>query len=186
LIFNGLTAVSLTLCAAVATLAVHLFSYLGFSFAFAPTGHGQEWIIVGVFPRTLNIQEGLFSSGTWTVLPSKAGFHPWDDGARLEVLSATGDAGGPCVRFALRHWEIPLWYVVLLTAIIPGVRLLTYLKREAFARGFCPQCGYDLRATPDRCPECGTIPPKREMISKSLRVDDVSAKISGRVGGTRG
>jgi hypothetical protein len=57
-----------------------------------------------------------------------------------------------------RELRIPLWFPLALFAALPIARWLVH--RRQFAAGMCSQCGYDLRATPNRCPECGTIPPK--------------------------
>jgi len=53
----------------------------------------------------------------------------------------------------------PHWLPTILLAGLPLVRLIRRLRHERAARlGLCPVCNYDLRATPERCPECGAIP----------------------------
>ena len=58
----------------------------------------------------------------------------------------------------MTHLVIPCWALFILTAALPGVSTASAARRRGRgARGECLRCGYDLRATPGRCPECGTM-----------------------------
>lgn len=48
--------------------------------------------------------------------------------------------------------------VCFFTSIAPAAWLAAWHHRRTREVGLCPACGYDLRATPDRCPECGAVP----------------------------
>ena len=54
---------------------------------------------------------------------------------------------------------VPYWAPVCLFALLPAAAWVRRARR--FPSGSCPDCGYDLRASPERCPECGHAVPTR-------------------------
>jgi hypothetical protein len=60
------------------------------------------------------------------------------------------------------YWvRLPFWCAMILSAILPAWWIVWYRRRRHLKfPGLCAKCGYDLRASAHRCPECGTpIPP---------------------------
>jgi hypothetical protein len=50
----------------------------------------------------------------------------------------------------------PFWFLTPLFGGIASIPLWRAIRRRRRRKmGRCVECGYDLRATPDRCPECG-------------------------------
>jgi hypothetical protein len=51
--------------------------------------------------------------------------------------------------------------LLLIRAVTLAAMMRPRVLAELRTRGLCTQCGYDLRGTPGRCPECGTATPGR-------------------------
>jgi hypothetical protein len=78
----------------------------------------------------------------------RRGFAQWDSG----WFSSFADSHD-------RNWGAPIWPLVLLFALAPLLWTKRLIRRlRAHGQGLCAACGYDLRATPHRCPECGLAP----------------------------
>ena len=68
--------------------------------------------------------------------------------------------GALCVLGVEQRYPVPVGCLLMLPAAWPAARAWHYHRQRLvlhrIAAGQCTACGYDLRATPGRCPECGT------------------------------
>jgi hypothetical protein len=77
---------------------------------------------------------------------SRSHFDKWD------FWIVTGERWGDYHHAAF----MPAWFLALFTLALPTARAVRHLRALSLRdSGLCPSCSYDLRATPDRCPECG-------------------------------
>jgi hypothetical protein len=126
------------------------------AYPFPPADQKAEWFTLPAFPTdTIDQRYGL-RSRDWRL----AGF-AWIEGDAREGMIYPGEPPIP-----YRAVVVPWWFVAALFAVLPLARWASWLQRRRRAtNGLCPTCGYDMRATPERCPECGRAPAGKEAAS---------------------
>jgi hypothetical protein len=164
-LFNLITALSLALFLISVPGWIRSYQY-GDALDFNPSHHfgvatwsSSGGFVVEIWTYSLSTPEtqNLFR---WTAQTSGGSFKlmypdygPMVAGKFLGFALISGDNGEGHI------WGLVLPYVgVMIFLAIPPLLWLYRYRRRKLLVGCCDQCGYDLRATPDRCPECGTIP----------------------------
>lgn len=76
----------------------------------------------------------------------------------------------PCIRkFSFRSVTVPYWALVLPCAA-PWILLLRWLlcRKWRARHGFCIACGYNLKGSPEQCPECGLHKSRPEYLARGV------------------
>jgi hypothetical protein len=116
------------------------------------TFSGPGWRVVTTRPYpnrlTLSPRPGPLN-GQWGSFGVASGTHHRDDRWK---------GWGETPVYDEHRWQVtaPAWFLFLVVAgpgVLIGVR--AWRRRQQRRAGLCAGCGYDLRATPERCPECG-------------------------------
>lgn len=80
-------------------------------------------------------------------------FKVWGDEAVIYRLTPRT----PSANRAALLLQFPLRPVIAVSGLLVVLSGLGALHRRHAPDGHCPTCGYDLRASTERCPECGSL-----------------------------
>jgi hypothetical protein len=160
-LLNLMTLLSLLLCVAVTALWVRSYAVSDEVMWLRPhenligrASRGQVWLF-RFTSETPALNQG---AATMTRGPAEAFDVP--DAPRgpqdlhIHTPAFTVGSGRRSSGTAYQELFAPCWLLAVLAAALPACRLARARIRPRRV-GFCARCGYDLRATPDRCPECG-------------------------------
>jgi hypothetical protein len=171
LLLNVLTALSLLLC--VAVVALWGWTYDGGAYAewrgrrFAIGAEAERGKLTGWVQRTTAARQGPQGNEfRFRHLPAGWLMIRFDD---RPVRSSSEHSFGPVQYVVVTHatatkWtlRLPAWLLGTATAVLPVMQAFVAASRlrrgHPHLSGRCTRCGYDLRATPGRCPECGEAP----------------------------
>ena len=152
-LFSFCSALSLLLCVAVCTLWVR--SHLrGDDLQHSLNGETdlRFWTRPGsVFVTIGSIRDEFVPEDGWKHRSSP----PDREGSRAFAFErtrvSTGYASAEYLTVGVRLWLPASFFSILPAGVV--YRQMQFRRNQRY--GKCPVCGYDLRATPDRCPECG-------------------------------
>ncbi len=182
ILLNVLTLLSLLLC--VGTMVLWIYSHQVARPPWFNRSTGPNtWDDLLIWPGSVMFERGTRLMPVASQLPGPVMLASvWQRGAfgitveGRESRAGERDLANPPVYTRSTAIFVDLWTPALLTSILPAIwiwqrrwRLLRGIddfvsgSRAVRVRaGRCMKCGYDLRATPDRCPECGLIPPTKD------------------------
>jgi hypothetical protein len=166
-IFHTLTAMSLLLFVAGVLLCVRSYWVEDFlqhydgQIILSSVSFSQGSIIVN---RAVGLQWLVLSSNEYLTFPVARGTSSLHRSftcsfatkpLQTVVFASKLDETGKWVNFGYDQTLIfPIYLPIVLAAVLP-LAWLRWRMRSQFQAGHCPACGYDLRASKDRCPECG-------------------------------
>lgn len=87
-------------------------------------------------------------------------------GGPFHALAGTGNRQHFRFVSGASRW----WVISIALSLLPTWRLIARVRRRRSGLpGLCAGCGYDRRATPDVCPECGRAVPRSSSAHSDLR-----------------